>query len=50
MENVEFRKAESRPALGEAGFRDVELREAHRVHELAAAAIIRARKPANQSD
>ncbi|MDP1848361.1 MAG: methyltransferase domain-containing protein, partial [Solirubrobacteraceae bacterium] len=32
--------------LGAAGLADVEIRETHRVHEHAAAAIIRARKPA----
>ncbi|MEA2126638.1 MAG: arsenite methyltransferase [Solirubrobacteraceae bacterium] len=32
--------------LREAGFVDVEIRESHRVHEHAASAIIRARKPA----
>jgi hypothetical protein len=32
--------------LDEAGLVDVEIRETHRVHEHAAAAIIRARKPA----
>jgi ubiquinone/menaquinone biosynthesis C-methylase UbiE len=31
--------------LREAGFEDIEVRETHRVHEHAAAAIIRARKP-----
>ena len=39
-------EAEFRSALDTAGFRDVEIRETHRVHEHAAAAIIRARKPA----
>jgi arsenite methyltransferase len=34
-----------RTALESAGFRDIEIRETHRVHEHAAAAIIRARKP-----
>jgi arsenite methyltransferase len=33
--------------LGAAGLADVEIRETHRVHEHAAAAIIRARKPAS---
>ena len=37
---------EFRAALGGAGLEDVEIRETHRVHERAAAAIIRARKPA----
>ena len=32
-------------ALETAGFQDVEIRETHRVHEHAASAIIRARKP-----
>jgi arsenite methyltransferase len=36
---------EFRSALQTAGFEDVEIRETHRVHEHAAAAIIRARKP-----
>ncbi len=39
-------EAEFRSALDTAGFRDVEIRETHRVHEHAAGAIIRARKPA----
>jgi hypothetical protein len=33
-------------ALAAAGLGDVEIRETHRVHEHAAAAVIRARKPA----
>lgn len=33
-------------ALGDAGLTDIEIRETHRVHEQAGAAIIRARKPA----
>jgi ubiquinone/menaquinone biosynthesis C-methylase UbiE len=37
--------AEFRGALEAAGFEDIEMRETHRVHEDAAAAIIRARKP-----
>jgi arsenite methyltransferase len=37
--------AEFRAALDSAGFHDVEIRETHRVHEHAAAAIVRARKP-----
>ena len=37
---------EFRDALAAAGLQDVEIRETHRVHEHAAAAIIRARKPA----
>jgi arsenite methyltransferase len=36
---------EFREALEAAGFNDVEIRATHRVHEHAAAAIIRARKP-----
>ena len=36
-------------ALGSAGFIDVEIAETHRVHEQAASAIIRARKPANDT-
>jgi arsenite methyltransferase len=36
-------------ALAAAGLADVEIRETHRVHEHAAAAIIRARKPADQA-
>jgi arsenite methyltransferase len=36
---------EFRDALGAAGLTDVEIRETHRVHEHARAAIIRARKP-----
>jgi ubiquinone/menaquinone biosynthesis C-methylase UbiE len=38
--------AEFRAALHDAGLEDVEIRETHRVHEHAGAAIIRARKPA----
>jgi ubiquinone/menaquinone biosynthesis C-methylase UbiE len=38
-------EAEFRAALAQAGLTDVEIRETHRVHEHAAAAIIRARKP-----
>jgi SAM-dependent methyltransferase len=37
---------EFRAALETAGFEEIEIRETHRVHEHAAAAIIRARKPA----
>jgi arsenite methyltransferase len=37
-------EAEFRSALRSAGFEDIEIRETHRVHEHAAAAIIRARK------
>ena len=37
---------EFRAALDDAGFVDVEIRPTHRVHEHAAAAIIRARKAA----
>ena len=39
-------ESEFREALATAGLQDVEIRETHRVHEHAAAAIIRARKPA----
>jgi arsenite methyltransferase len=38
-------ETEFRDALSAAGLQDVEIRETHRVHEHAAAAIIRARKP-----
>ena len=38
---------EFRSALTSAGFDAIEIRETHRVHEHAAAAIIRARKPTN---
>ena len=38
-------QAEFRSALCDAGLEDVEIRETHRVHEHATAAIIRARKP-----
>jgi ubiquinone/menaquinone biosynthesis C-methylase UbiE len=38
-------EAEFRGALERAGFEEIEVRETHRVHEHAAAAIIRARKP-----
>jgi hypothetical protein len=38
-------EAEFREALQGAGFDEIEIRETHRVHEHAAAAIIRARKP-----
>ena len=38
-------ETEFRSALTDAGLEDVEIRETHRVHEHAAAAIIRARKP-----
>jgi hypothetical protein len=38
-------EAEFRDALQTAGFEEIEIRETHRVHEHAAAAIIRARKP-----
>ena len=38
-------EADFRKVLREAGFEDIEVRETHRVHEHAAAAIIRARKP-----
>jgi ubiquinone/menaquinone biosynthesis C-methylase UbiE len=39
-------EAEFRSALEDAGFEEIEIRETHRVHEHAGAAIIRARKPA----
>jgi arsenite methyltransferase len=38
-------RQEFEQALADAGLRDIEIRETHRVHEHAAAAIIRARKP-----
>ena len=38
-------QAEFHQALTDAGFEDVEILETHRVHEHAAAAIIRADKP-----
>ena len=38
-------EAQFRGALEAAGFADIEIRETHRVHDRAAAAIIRARKP-----
>jgi SAM-dependent methyltransferase len=38
-------EAEFHSALDDAGFEEIEIRETHRVHEHAAAAIIRARKP-----
>jgi arsenite methyltransferase len=38
-------RAEFEQALADAGLHDVEIRETHRVHERAAAAIIRAQKP-----
>jgi ubiquinone/menaquinone biosynthesis C-methylase UbiE len=38
-------EAEFRSGLEAAGFHEIEVRETHRVHEHAAAAIIRARKP-----
>jgi len=38
-------RSEFEEALGDAGLRDVEIRETHRVHEHATSAIIRARKP-----
>jgi SAM-dependent methyltransferase len=39
-------ESEFRSALQVAGFEEIEIRETHRVHEHAGAAIIRARKPA----
>jgi arsenite methyltransferase len=41
-------ETEFRSALQSAGFEDIEIRETHRVHEHAGAAIIRARKPVRQ--
>ena len=41
-------RIEFETALTEAGFVDVEIRETHRVHEHAASAIIRARKPSER--
>jgi arsenite methyltransferase len=38
-------RAEFEAALGHAGLTEVEIRETHRVHEYAASAIVRARKP-----
>jgi arsenite methyltransferase len=38
-------RAEFEQALGDAGLTDVEITETHRVHEHAAAAVVRARKP-----
>ena len=38
-------ESEFRSALENAGFEEIEIRETHRVHEHAAAAIVRARKP-----
>ena len=40
-------RAEFESALTAAGLVDVEIRETHRVHEHAAAAIVRAAKPAD---
>jgi arsenite methyltransferase len=40
-----FTEAEFRSTLESAGLKEVEIRETHRVHEHAGAAIIRARKP-----
>jgi ubiquinone/menaquinone biosynthesis C-methylase UbiE len=40
-------EAEFRAALEAAGFEEIEIRETHRVHQHAASAIIRARKPAD---
>jgi arsenite methyltransferase len=39
-------ETEFRSALRDAGFEDIEILETHRIHEPAASAIIRARKPA----
>jgi hypothetical protein len=41
--------AEVGKALAAAGLEEIEARETHRVHEHAAAAIIRARKPSRVS-
>ena len=38
-------RAEYESALAEAGLVDVDIRETHRVHEHAASAIVRARRP-----
>ena len=38
-------EAEFRAALAAAGLTDIEIRPTHRVHEQAASAIVRARKP-----
>jgi ubiquinone/menaquinone biosynthesis C-methylase UbiE len=43
-------EAEFRDTLERASFEEIEIRETHRVHEHAAAAIIRARKPADAPD
>jgi SAM-dependent methyltransferase len=43
-------QAEFQAALAAAGLEDAEFRETHRVHQHAAAAIIRARKPARPGD
>jgi SAM-dependent methyltransferase len=40
---------EFRECLGTSGFTDIEIRETHRVHKFASAAIIRARKPATST-
>ncbi len=42
-----FTEQQFREGLQAAGFIDIEIRESHRVHEHAAAAIIRARKPSS---
>ena len=39
-------RAEFEAMLADAGLVDLEIRETHRVHEYAASAIVRARKPA----
>ena len=41
-------EAQFRAALTAAGLTDIEIRETHRVHEQAASAIVRARKPAER--
>ena len=40
-----FTRREFIGALADAGLSDIQIRETHRVHEHAAAAIVRARKP-----
>ena len=43
-------RSEFEQSLADAGFEDVEIRETHRVHEHAGAAIVRARRPAGADD
>jgi arsenite methyltransferase len=40
-----FTRSQFEQALADAGLRDIEVRETHRVHEHATSAIVRARKP-----